>query len=165
MEIGLRILAFVIDVAILIAIGVCVTLALLFWAAFIPEDVAMSNGLAVAWLAMWGAYVIAIPVLYFLFPILYFAGFTAWRGLTPGKMLCRIRVVTDDRTKPTFLRVAGRESLKMIAVFTQIGAWIALVQLLIGQHTWYDSLTRTSVESYADLTETQKNFRKYHGRY
>jgi uncharacterized RDD family membrane protein YckC len=165
MGIGQRILAYAIDVVIVTAAAVCFTLALLFWAALIPEDGALSHGLTVAWIAMWGVYVIAAPALCLLFPILYFAGFTAWRGRTPGKMLCRVRVVADGHTKPGLLRVAGRESLKMVAVVTQIGAWIALVQLLVGQRTWCDSLAGTAVESYAGLTETQKNFRKYNSRY
>ena len=166
MENGLRILAFVIDILIVTAIGIAVTLLILFSRALFPEDAgAVSDALTLGWFAMWMVYIMVMPFFFYLSPVLYFAGLTAWRGRTLGKMLCRIRVVDLDHRKPTFLRAVGRESLKMIAVFTQVGAWIALVQLLIGQRTWYDSLAETSVESYMGLTETQKNFRKYHGSY
>lgn len=166
METGLRILAFVIDIVIVTTIGIAVSLLLLFSGALLPEDAGtVSDTLALGWFAMWMVYIMVMQFFVYFYPVLYFAGLTAWRGRTLGKMILRIRVVDCDHRKPTFLRAVGRESLKMIAVFTQVGAWIALVQLLIGQRTWYDSLAETSVESYMGLTETQKNFRKYHGRY
>jgi len=166
METGLRILAFVIDIAIVTATGIAISLLVLFSGAMLPENAgSASDALALGWISLWAVYIMVLPFLFYLYPVLYFAGLTAWRGRTLGKMLCKLRVVDDDHRKPTFLRAAGRESLKMIAVVTQVGAWIALVQLLVGQRTWYDSLAETSVETYAGLTETQKNFRKYHGRY
>jgi uncharacterized RDD family membrane protein YckC len=166
METGLRILAFVIDIVVVTAVGIAVTLLLMFSGALLPEDAgAVSDALALGWIVMLMVYITVVPFLFYLCPVLYFAGLTAWRGRTLGKMLCRIRVVDENHRKPTFLRAAGRESLKMIAVVTQIGAWIALIQVLLGQSTWYDSVSKTNVESYAGLTATQKNFRKYHGRY
>jgi len=166
METALRILAFIIDSLIITATGMAVTLAVLFSAALFPEEGGeVSEGLALGWIVIMMVYTIVMPFLFYLYPVLYFAGFTAWRGRTPGKMICRLRVVDDNNMKPTFVRAAGRESLKMIAVVTQIGAWVAVIQLFMGQSAWYDSVCNTTVESYAGLTPTQKNFRKYHGRY
>lgn len=106
-----------------------------------------------------------IPLLFallFTWPFLYLGIPTGFWGRTPGKWLCHLKVV-DDRDRPPGLWVGlARETLKVLAVGSMIGAAFSIYQLLTHGITWYDKMCGTRVEFAPPirLTPTQKNFRK-----
>jgi len=148
MEIGLRFLAFIIDVT------VCFTLTpLLFTAVGKLGEFEGVLGL------------LMLPVVFAMFvvwPFLYFGVPTGLWGRTPGKWICRVKVLDDFGNPPGLWRGLGREALKLLAVACQIGAIFCVYQLLTHGITWYDQLCKTRVEftPWVRLTATQKNFRK-----
>ena len=71
-------------------------------------------------------------------------------------------VIHGDGSPPGLWRGLGREALKILAVGNAIGAFIAMIQLILVGFTWYEQLCRTAIEfkPYVRLTKTQKKFRK-----
>lgn len=98
--------------------------------------------------------------------LLYFTLSTGLTGRTVGKWICRLRVVDEYGERPSFWMAVGREVLKLVAVLTQIGAYIALAMLLFyNRSTWYDQVCRTEVDFIGHLSATQRNWRKRYNRY
>ena len=98
--------------------------------------------------------------------LVYFPLLTALTGRTVGKWICRLRVVDSNNERPQFWLALGREVLKLVAVFTQIGGYIALGMLVFyNRSTWYDQLCNTDVEFIGNLSNTQKNWRKNYKRF
>ena len=98
-----------------------------------------------------------------IWPFLYFGATTGLWGKTPGKFICRLYVVDTLNRRPGLWRGLGRETLKILAVTSSIGAIIAFIQLLCQGTTWYDNICGTDVhfKPYIRLTKTQRNYRKY----
>ena len=149
MEVGLRILALIIDMA--------------FCFGTLP--LVMSG---MAWvMERSGVFVlILVPfwfILFFIWPFLCLAIPTGIWGKTLGKLFCRLTVTDSYNRPPGIMRALGREVLKFLAIGFTLGAIIALYQLLYEGGTWYDQLcgTKVSFKPYVPLTKTQKNFRKY----
>ena len=149
MEIGLRILAFMIDGALCLG-----TLPLVMR----PFDWIMSHagsfGLAVLPVSL---------VMFVVWPVLYFAVPTAIWGKTPGKLVCRLSVMDYRGRRPDIWRALGREVLKLLAVSSGLGAMLTLLQILYTGETWYDQVCGTGVtfRPYVRLTPTQKRWRKF----
>lgn len=151
MEIGLRFLAFIIDIAL------CFALLPLF---------VMSSSWVFDWLPGIFA-LLLIPltfVFFFTWPFFYFGVPTGLWGRTPGRLICRLKVVTDRDETPGLWRGLGRESLKLLAVGSGIGAMLCIFQILYQGTTWYDQLCGTHVKftPWIRLTKTQQNFRKHY---
>ena len=148
MEVGLRALALIIDLPICFF-----SIPLVFYGtAWILEK---SGGLALLFVPFWLALLIAWPFLYF--------GFTTglW-GKTPGKFICRLEVVYAGN-RPGILRALGRETLKLLAIGTGIGALLCAYQIACQGTTWYDQICGTDVQfrPRVRLSKTQKQFRQY----
>jgi len=148
-EIGLRILALIIDVAVCFG-----TLPLVMGAT--GWLMSKLGGFALLLLPFWF-------VLFFVWPFLYLAIPTGIWGKTLGKLLCRLTVTDFYGRSPGILRALGREVLKCLAIGSGIGAMLTLFQIIYQGGTWYDQLCGTSVgfNPYVRLTQTQKNFRKH----
>ena len=148
MEIGLRILALIIDMAF----------------CFGSWQLVM-NGVGWGLNKMDGLGLIFIPfwfTLFFVWPFLYLAIPTGLWGKTLGKLLCRLSVTGYNDRAPGFWRALGREVLKCLAIGSGIGAMLTLFQIIYQGETWYDHLCGTKVvfNPYIRLTKTQKNWRK-----
>ena len=102
MEVGLRILAFMIDCPLcLFSIPLVV----------ISTGWVLERSGPFAWLLipLWFALFIASP-------FIYFGVSTGLWGRTPGKWICRLKVVSQDDEPPGLWRGLGRETLKLLAV-------------------------------------------------
>lgn len=149
MELGLRIVAFVIDVALCFStlmMSVCVV------------------NLPLEMLGQWSFFL--LPVMFVLlctWPFAYFGIPTGLWGRTPGRWICRLTVVDSLGERPGLWRGVGREALKLLAWSTGIGGLITGILLLNTGVAWYDQLCGTQVEfrPYVKLTPTQKNWRKF----
>ena len=153
MEIGLRVLALVIDLAVCLG-AIPVMLISGTWVTSKLEAVAPELAF------------ILIPVLFvsvFAWPLLYFCIPTAIWGRTLGKLICRLKVTDVYDQGPRFWRKLGREALKCVMIVSGIGFTITFILLVCQGSAWYDNLCGTKVEfsSYIRLTKTQKNYRKY----
>jgi len=150
MEIGLRILAFIIDVAFCIG-----TLPLVMNG--IGWVLNKLGGFALVFLPFW-------LILFFVWPLLCTAIPTGLWGKTLGKFLCRLTVKNFYGNPPGIWRALGREVLKYLALGSGIGAIFTLYQLIYQRGTWYDHLCETRVEfkPYVRLTPTQKNWWKHY---
>lgn len=149
MEIGLRILATIID---------CVICFYSMPLLFIVGGWIIERSGAV------GLFLVPVFfVLFFVWPFLYFGVFTGLWGKTPGKFICRLSVVYGSEDKPGLWRGLGRETLKLFAIGSSFGAIFALYQVLTQGTSWYDSMCGTQVQfkPYRRLTKTQKNYRQY----
>ncbi len=148
MIVGLRILALVIDCA------VCFyTMPVLFF--------------GIGWLmentGSWGLLVIPLAfVLFIVWPFAYFGVTTGLWGKTPGKFICRLNVVYVGG-RPGLWRGLGRETLKLLAVGSGIGAMLTLFQIIYYDQTWYDQICGTGVNftPYRRPTATQRRYRKF----
>lgn len=150
MEIGLRIVALIIDLAFCLG-----SLQAIVFASNVLFNKAGFSGLLFT--PLWFAIILLWPILYFAIP-------TGIWGKSLGKLICRLSV-KDCYGRPVgFWRALGREALKFLVLVSSIGAWITLFQLIFQGTTWYDHLCSTQVEfsPYVRLTETQKNWRKFH---
>ncbi len=149
MEIGLRILALIIDVVICFG-----TLPLVM------------NGTGWIMNRLGGFSLLLLPfwfVLFFVWPFLCLAIPTGIWGKTVGKLLCRSTVTDFHGQPPGIFRALGREVLKFLAIGSGIGAMLTLFQVVYQDGTWYDQLCGTKVDfnPYVRLTQTQKNWRKH----
>jgi len=106
---------------------------------------------------------------------LWFAAFVAWPffyfgvptgiwGRTPGRWICRLKVTHVNGQPPGLWRGLGRETLKLLAIASVIGAMLCVFQVLYHGITWYDQICETQVEytPWVRLTGTQRNFRKHY---
>lgn len=146
--IGLRIIAFIIDLAILS----------IFFVAYFNYFISLFiNPQKSVHLFM----VISLVPLGFLIPYLYFIILT-WRlGGTLGKMICGLKVYRNGTCKKLpFLSVLGRETVKLISFFIEIGAIIGFIQLCLGYEVYWDSLSGSEVIFERGLSQTQRNWRK-----
>jgi len=153
MEIGLRVLALIIDLAACFG-----TLPLIFyswgWVMSKFDDSVPDLGLLV------------IPLFFgsfLLWPLIYFCIPTGIWGRTLGKLICRLKVVDIYDRDPRFWRRIGREALKCVMIASGIGSTITFILLICQGSAWYDNLCGTKVEfsSFVRLTKTQRNYRKY----
>ena len=153
MEIGLRALALIVDVA--------------FCFGSLPA-IMMGTGWLVGKAGVFT--IVLLPfwiVLFFVWPILYFSILTGLWDRTLGKLIFRLRVTDSLGRSPGIWRGMARETLKFLALCTMIGAMLTLLQVIYQGGTWYDNLCGTTVDfkPRIHLTKTQKNFRKhYKGR-
>jgi len=148
MEIGLRILALLIDVAFCFG-----TLPLVMsGTGWVLEKL---GGLALVFIPFWFILVVVWPLLYLAIP-------TGLWGKTPGKLICRLKVTDCYGQQPGIWRSLGREVLKILALGSGFGLLLTLFQILYQGGSWYDHLCGTNVEfnPYVRLTQTQKNWRK-----
>jgi len=152
-EIGLRILALIIDCAIWICFF---SLPWVFQAsAWIIEN---SGPLTLLLLPLWFALLAAWPFLYFGVP-------TGLWGKTLGKLLCRLEVSYKllcrlevsyaNGARPGLWRGLGRETLKLFSIISLFGALFCAFGVLHQGAAWYDTICGTSVE------KTQKTFRQH----
>lgn len=147
MEIGLRVLALVIDLSICVG-TVPLVMNGLTWV--MNRMGPASSTLLAVWIS-----------LLFIWPVLCLAVPTAIWGRTLGKLIFRLRVVDAHDRSPGLWRALGRETLKLLAACTMIGAVLTLVQCLRQGDTWYDRLCGTVVKFVPRLSATQKNWRRY----
>jgi len=148
-EIGLRILALIIDCAICFF-----SLPWVFRAsAWIIEN---SGPLTLLLLPLWFALLAAWPFLYFGVP-------TGLWGKTLGKLLCRLEVSYANGDRPGLWRGLGRETLKLFSIISLFGALFCAFGVLHQGAAWYDTICGTSVEfkPRVRLTKTQKTFRQH----
>lgn len=148
MEVGLRALALIIDLVICFF-----SILLVFYGTgWIVEK---SGGLSLLFVPFWFALLIA-------WPFLYFGLTTGLWGKTPGKFVCRLEVVYAGN-RPGILRALGRETLKLLAICTGIGAMLCAFQIAYQGTTWYDHICGTDVQfiPWMRLTKTQKQFHQY----
>jgi uncharacterized RDD family membrane protein YckC len=148
MEVGLRALALIIDLPICF-FSLFLVLSVTGWI------VDKSGGFALLIVPLWFTLFIA-------WPFLYFGLTTGLWGKTPGKFICRLEVVYAGH-RPGILRALGRETLKLLAIGTGIGALLCAFQIAYQGTTWYDQICGTVVQvrPYVRLTGTQKKFRQY----
>ncbi|MHC4073940.1 MAG: RDD family protein [Planctomycetota bacterium] len=148
MEVGLRALALIIDLPICF-FSIPLVLSGTGWI------VEKSGSWALLFVPFWFALLIA-------WPFLYFGLTTGLWGKTPGKFICRLEVVYAGK-RPGILRALGRETLKLLAIGTGIGALLCAFQITYQGTTWYDQICRTVVQirPYVRQTGTQKKFRQY----
>lgn len=153
MEIGLRVLALIIDLAVCFG-----TLPLIMysgsWIMSKFEDT--TPELALLFIPLFFASIFVWPLLYFCIP-------TGIWGRTLGKLICRLKVTDIHDQDPRFWRRLGREALKCVMIASGIGFTITFILLICQGSAWYDNLCGTKVEftSFIRLTKTQKNYRKY----
>ena len=149
MEIGLRILALLIDMAFCLG-----TLPLVLTGGGWVVD--KLGGLGIILIPFWFIFIILWPVLLLAVPM------GIW-GKTLGKFLCRLHVTDFHGNPPGIWRATGREILKFLAIGSGFGMLLTLCQILYQGGTWYDHLcgTQVSFSPYIRLTQTQKNWRKH----
>lgn len=143
---GLRILALLIDCCVCI----CSILGLVYlreWTSGGAEEVGF-------------AYVLLWFTFFALWPFVYFGVPTGLWGSTLGKLVCRLRV---DCGQGGFWLGFKREALKLLTVFSVVGAFFCAFQVILQGKTWYDSFCGTRVESKSGvgLSKMQKRFRQY----
>jgi len=148
MEIGLRFLAFIIDSAL---------------GFFSIPLVFMTTGWVLGQSGFFGW--LLVPVWFAAFvawPFFYFGVPTGIWGRTPGRWICRLKVTDGDGDHPGLWRGLGRETLKLLAICSLIGAMLCVFQFVYQGTTWYDSICKTRVEHtpWVRLSATQRNFRK-----
>jgi len=147
--IGLRILALIIDCC------VCVFSILGFvhvreWVSGGSEEVGF------IFILLWFMF-------FALWPFVYFGVPTGLWGGTLGKLLCRLEVRYSEGGRPGISRGLGRETLKLLSIFSVFGVFFCAFQILCQGTTWYDTICGTRVEfkPRVRLTKTQKRFRQY----
>jgi len=144
MEIGLRFLAYIIDCSF------CFFSILLV---FMASGWALEHSGPFALLLMpfW-------LTAFIVWPFFYFGVFTGIWGRTPGRWICRLKVTHVNGQPPGLWRGLGRETLKMLALASGIGAMFCLYQVLHQGTTWYDQVCETEVEHtpWVRLTATQR---------
>jgi uncharacterized RDD family membrane protein YckC len=149
MEIGLRILALMIDLAVCFG-SLPLVVGLTGWL------IERAGGFALLLLPFWFVLILVWPLLCVAIP-------TGIWGKSLGKLVCRLTVTDLHGRSPGVWRALGREVLKFLARGSGIGTLLTLYQILYQGGTWYDQLCGTSVEfsPYVRLTQTQKNWRQH----
>lgn len=146
MEIGLRILALIIDC--------CVCAFSLLGLVHVREWVSGGSGeVGFVYILLWFTF-------FTLWPFVYFGVPTALWGRTLGKFLLRLKV---DCSKGGFWRGFWRETLKLLSIFSVFGVFFCAFQIFHQGTTWYDTLCGTRVEfkRRVRLTKIQQRFRQY----
>jgi uncharacterized RDD family membrane protein YckC len=148
MEVGLRSLALIIDLVICF-FSIPLVLHCTGW--IVEKSGAFTLLLVPFWLALLIAW-----------PFLYFGLTTGLWGKTPGKFICRLQVLYAGN-RPGLWRGLGRETLKLLAIGTGIGALLCAFQIAYQGSAWYDNICGTVVQfrPYVRLTGTQKRFRQH----
>jgi len=148
MVIGLRFLAFIVDLPFCF-FSLFVFLETTVWMLNHAEPVAWL--LAPLWFAM-----------FFAWPFIHFGVLTGIWGRTPGRWICRLKVTHINGQPPGLWRGLGRETLKLLALASGVGATLCCYQVLTHGITWYDQLCETQVvhTPWIRMTATQRNFRK-----
>ncbi|MHC4741924.1 MAG: RDD family protein [Planctomycetota bacterium] len=145
MVIVLRLLAFVIDC--------CVCVFSILGLVHVREWIWGGSGeVGIAYILLWLAFFALWPFVYFGVPT------GLWRA-TLGKFVCRLKVKCSETG---FWRGLKRETLKLLTIFSVVGAFFCLFQVIHQGTTWYDALCRTRVEPKTGvaLTKMQKRFRR-----
>ena len=148
MIVGLRFLAFIIDCPL------CFVSMLLFFNA---------TGWVMEHSGPFGLLLIPLCfAAFFAWPFVYFGVLTGIWGRTPGRWICRLKVTHMNGQPPGLWRGLGRETLKLLALASGIGAMLCFFQVMYQGITWYDQICETQVEHtpWVRLTATQRNFRK-----
>jgi uncharacterized RDD family membrane protein YckC len=150
MELGLRVLALVIDLALALGSGQLLAYGL-------SAAIAGADAPVIA-MTLWPVVVAAN----FLWPVVFLAVPTGLWGRTVGKLLLRLSVVDLDGAPPGIPRALARETLKMLSLGLGIVALVCLYQAMYTDSVWYDHACRTHVKSspWVSLSQTQKDFRK-----
>ena len=77
-------------------------------------------------------------------PLAYMVGFWTWKGATPGKMICKLRIVNLDGSSITFktalLRIVGY-AVSAIA----IGIGFIMIGFDAKKQGWHDKIAKTYV--------------------
>lgn len=148
MEIGLRVLALMIDLLFCYFLSNIVTFILGFIIHRVPEF----------FLFTFSPLFMGVSILV---PIIYFAIPTGLWGRTPGKFILRLKVEYRGRP-PGIMRALGRETLKLLSIACPLGILFNLFQICYTGSVWYDDLCGTGVmySPLVRLTQTQKNWRK-----
>jgi uncharacterized RDD family membrane protein YckC len=120
MEIGLRILALIIDIAVCFG--------------SLPLILYLSNTLIGSLFETLGLFAfLFVPLwisLFFIWPLLCLAIPTGIWGKSAGKFICRLKVTNYYDRPPGFWRAAGREALKLLALASGLGAILTLFLLV-----------------------------------
>ena len=100
----------------------------------------------------------------FVGPILVNGILTGLTGRSPGKFILFLTVKDGAGDPPGIAHGIVREIIKAVALATFIGMLYALNGLVTRSQTFYDAWLDFEVEDLKPygLTETQKNWRKYH---
>jgi len=148
MEIGLRILALMIDFIFCYFLSNLVTYSTGFVMQTVPDFFAVTFSPL-----LMGAFIL-VPVVYFAIP-------TGLWGRTPGKFILRLKVEYCGKP-PGIMRALGRETLKLLSIACPLGILFNLCQICYTGSVWYDDLCGTGVthSPLVKLTQTQKNWRK-----
>ncbi|MBL7152630.1 MAG: RDD family protein [Phycisphaerae bacterium] len=143
MEIGLRILALIIDC--------CVCFFSLPWVFYASGSwvIEHSGRLGILIIPLWSAMLVAWPFVYFGVP-------TGLWGRTLGKLLCRLEVGYSEGGRPGLWRGLGRETLKLISIISVFGVFFCAFQILYQGTTWYDTTCGTQVEFKPRVRRTKK---------
>ena len=104
---------------------------------------------------------VALPFILAL-PILYMGICTSYFGKTLGKWICRLEVVDNRHGKLGLWKSLGREAIKVFMFVSNIGIIVYVIQIAINGKILHDHLCHTEVNFIGGLSETQKNWRKYH---
>ncbi|MFP4379061.1 MAG: RDD family protein [Candidatus Sumerlaeia bacterium] len=154
MELGLRVLATVIDIVIvLVILPLIMFIGNLILGIFISGDKGIILGLS-------ASFTILISAIS-LWPLIFLAIPTAIWGRTPGKLICRLKVVDHRDQAPGFARAFARETLKLLSLAFAFVPILTLFQYIQTGHVWYDDLCQTGIQCNAGLTDTQKKWRKH----
>ena len=147
-----RIAAYAIDIAIL---WLPMTLLFNFGEGPFEEDVPRRFHM-IAMLGSWGLSIAG--------PVLVNGILTGLTGRSPGKFLMFLRVKDAGGDPPGIAQGILREIIKAVSLGFFFGMIYALQGLVTSGQTFYDNWLDLDVEDLrpVGLTETQKNWRKYH---
>jgi uncharacterized RDD family membrane protein YckC len=156
MEIGLRILAVIIDlVAILVIVPVLAVTAALPWVVM-SHPGSFGSHLLPFWFLWW----LLLPII--LTPAVLAVPTGLW-GRSLGKLACGLYVTDERDVPPGLARAFARETLKLLAIGSVLGIVLTLGQIRFQGTTWYDQLCHTKVEHspFRRLTQTQRDWRRH----
>jgi uncharacterized RDD family membrane protein YckC len=147
-----RIAAYAIDIAIF---WLPMTLLVNFGEGPFEEDLPRRFHM-IAMLASWGLSIAG--------PVLVNGILTGLTGRSPGKFLMFLRVKDAGGDPPGIAQGILREIIKAVSLGFFFGMIYALQGLVTSSQTFYDNWLDLDVEDLrpVGLTETQKNWRKYH---
>jgi len=148
---GLRILAFMID----IGIGAGIIALSFMGLEFITESI--NNNIM-------GVFTLILFPIILTTPIIYMGLATGVFGKTLGKWICRLEVVDDNNNKLSIWKSLGREAIKVFMVVSNIGLIVYIIQVAINGKLFHDHICHTDVNFIGGLTDTQKHWRKYHNK-
>jgi uncharacterized RDD family membrane protein YckC len=77
-------------------------------------------------------------------PFLYFFGFSAWKGATPGKMMCRIKIIETDGNKLSWQKALLRIFSWLLSAIA-IGIGFLWAGFDAKKQSWHDKIAKTYV--------------------